>query len=72
MALFAAPTVSNYCWCFHVFNSAPATCQYFFCHFKILITIRENMGGEKILEKPSNQSPKIGQFESTMNFHTAF
>lgn len=46
MVLFLAQTVSKHCLCFHVLKSALATCQYFFCLPKILITIRENTGGE--------------------------
>lgn len=74
-ALFLAQAISNHAPASVAFKSAPATCQYFLYLLKILIMIRENMSGgkkRKISEKLSNQSPKIGQFESTMNFHTAF
>lgn len=62
MALFLAAAVSNYCWCFHVFKSAPATCQYFFCFLKILIMIRENTGGKR--EEFSEAKQPISQNRS--------
>lgn len=75
MGLFLAPTVSNCNWCLHAFQFAAATCQYFLCPLKILIVIKRIKGGGKKQEnseKPSNQSTKIGHFESKMNFYTAF
>lgn len=40
VGLFLAPTVSNYNWCFHAFQFAAATCQYFLRPLKILIVIK--------------------------------
>lgn len=46
--LFLAPTVSNCNWCFHAFQFAAATCQYFLCPLKILIVIKRiKWGGKK-------------------------
>ncbi len=64
IALFLAPTFSNYCWCVHVFNSAPGTCQYFFCLLKILITIRENTGVGKKRENFRKAKQPISQNRS--------
>lgn len=47
MGLFLAPTVSNYNWCFHVFKSVPATCQYSLCPLKIPIMIKREYSEEK-------------------------